>query len=175
MKINRHAFSIVVAVTFFISCNQQPGSKQPSAGVQTPAIEENAVIKADTAALTETVVKGTDPRIEGRKWILIQMMGERVEVSRSNKPAFIQFDPAALKFTGSGSCNSIFGTYKIQEGERISFIDIGGTRMACPDMTTENKLLEILGKIEYYRVTESELMFYQEKTSPIAVFALMKD
>jgi heat shock protein HslJ len=175
MKIIKSLLIISAGFSLMISCTQQQSGQQPKSAEQKSPDEEKVVLFTDTTAKTEDAVTGKDQRIEGHKWILIQLLGQRVEVARSTNPAFIRFDPVTSKFSGHGSCNSIFGNYKILEGEMINFSEMGGTKMACPDMTIENKFLEVLSKTGTYRVTESELIFYKEKTDPIAVFALVKE
>ena len=59
--------------------------------------------------------------------------------------------------TGSGGCNSVSGTYKL-EGDRLSFGPLAGTMMSCHDgMEAERNFLGALQKGGRARVASQRL------------------
>lgn len=72
--------------------------------------------------------------------------------SLSIKPAELFPDePATVMFTDSTyhfqtNCNLVQGNYT-QRGDTISFSPAMSTRMACPDMSVENALIELLPQL----------------------------
>lgn len=60
---------------------------------------------------------------------------------------------------GSGGCNRLMGSYKLEESNRLSFSEIGSTKMACMNMKTEKQLLEVLSKVDNYQLNGDTLEF----------------
>ena len=56
----------------------------------------------------------TDDRIEGKRWILAELKGKKVDASQTTKQAFIQLDAETGTFSGNAGCNNIFGSYEIK-------------------------------------------------------------
>jgi heat shock protein HslJ len=80
------------------------------------------------------------------------------------------------RVTGSGGCNRIFGTAKI-EGDTIAFGAMGATRMACPPavMAQEAKFLDALRDARAWRVDElrRKLSLLDARGRALVVFARM--
>lgn len=117
----------------------------------------------------------TDPRIEGKKWILTELMGQPIVHDRSPKYAFIQLTPENGTFAGNTSCNNVFGSYELKEDGRISFGKTGSTMMACKDMVNEKTFIEVLQRADNYSVTDSGLSLNKARMAPLARFMLSND
>lgn len=115
-------------------------------------------------------VSNSDNSIEGKKWILTELMGQKIDISQFPKPAFIQFDKESGKVSGTSSCNNFFGPYELLEGNRIKLGDIASTMMACPEGTIEGKFFEMLSQADNYTVNDSKLTLNKAKMAPLAVF-----
>ncbi len=75
------------------------------------------------------------------------------------------------RITGFAGCNSFFGTYKLEAGDRISFSSLGATKMACPSSAfNENGFLEIFGLVDNYRITGDRLELNVGRRAPLAIF-----
>lgn len=75
------------------------------------------------------------------------------------------------RITGFAGCNSFFGTYELEAGNRIRFSAIGSTRMACPDSNfKENDFLEIFTMADNYTINDNMLSINVGRRAPLAVF-----
>jgi len=125
--------------------------------------------QADRYILKKTY---TDSGLEGKKWVLARLNGELIDPAVAPRPAFIQFEAWTSTFGGNGSCNSIFGPYLLEPGNRISFSNIGSTMMACQNQKTERAFLDALKKADHYSLTDTTLSLNNDRTAPLAVFIL---
>jgi copper homeostasis protein (lipoprotein) len=114
-----------------------------------------------------------DPRIEDRKWLLIEVMGAPYEPSDEGREAFLLLDSEQGRASGNNSCNNFFGGYVIHAGQRIRFADnMGATMMACPDMSTEQAFVEALRRVDNYSVAGDELSLNRARMAPLLRFRL---
>ncbi|QAA82042.1 META domain-containing protein [Aequorivita sp. H23M31] len=75
------------------------------------------------------------------------------------------------RISGYAGCNSFFGTYKMEPGNRISFSEIGATKMMCPDEDfNENDFLEVFGLADNYTLRGNRLELNVGRRAPLAVF-----
>lgn len=117
-----------------------------------------------------------DPRIEDRKWLLTEVMGQPVQRSTDGRQAYILLHGEQAKVSGNGSCNSFFGTYVLEPGSRIHFnSDLGATMMACPDMQIEDAFIDALRNVDNYSVTGSQLSLNRARMAPLLGFELAAD
>lgn len=133
-------------------------------------------ISGDLAAryvLRQTV---EDPRIEGQKWLLTEVMGQAYAPSDDGREAFLFLDGDLNRASGNASCNNFFGGYVIETGQRIRFAgNMGATMMACPDMSTEQSFMEALRTVDNYSVSGDELTLNKARMAPLLRFQLATD
>ena len=98
-----------------------------------------------------------DEPVENTYWKLTQLNGMTVVATqRQREPHFVLHQDSGL-MTGSGGCNSVSGTYKL-EGDRLSFGPLAGTMMSCGDgMEAERNFLGALQKGGRARVASQHL------------------
>lgn len=98
---------------------------------------------ADWANVLDSL--GDEP-VENTYWKLTQLNGTAfVAAERQREPHFI-LHPESGQVTGSGGCNGITGTYKLN-GDRLSFGPLAGTMMSCHGgMEAERNFLATLQK-----------------------------
>ena len=114
-----------------------------------------------------------DPRIEDRRWLLVEVAGRAYETADDSRQAFILFESAASRASGNNSCNNFFGGYAIEAGQRIRFSgNMGAAMMACPDMTTEAAFMEALRKADNYSVDGKRLSLNKARMAPLLRFEL---
>lgn len=91
------------------------------------------------------------------EWNIVAINGDTVHAA--NKP-FIGLDMADKRVYGNAGCNRMMGTFEIDSLNpgKIQFGQIGTTRMICPDMDTENKVLQTLNNVKGYAGTEEGLV-----------------
>ena len=74
------------------------------------------------------------------------------------------------KIYGNDSCNAIFGTIETLDRSSISFGKIGGTKMACPNMTISTAYIKALQQLRSYKLEGLSLLFYNAEGNEILKF-----
>lgn len=107
--------------------------------------------------------------LEGTMWKLSEMKGIPATAIDAEADAFtLQLNPADTMVAGRTNCNRFFGRYELKDA-RLSFGNMGMTRMACPDMTYEEAFVKMLSEVDRYAVEGKELKLYGEDR-PLATF-----
>jgi heat shock protein HslJ len=79
-------------------------------------------------------------------WVVTSLNGKDVPPDNSPKGApELEINANEKTVIGHGGCNSFSGKVKVM-GNEIYFGPIASTKMACPEMQTENQFFEILAK-----------------------------
>ena len=113
-----------------------------------------------------------DLRIEGIRWVLIELSGQPVQAPQGSEQAHFELLAAESKVVGHASCNRFFGSYEIKRGNRISFgNNMGMTMMACPDMDTEMAFMEAMRKADNYAISANQLSLNKARMAPLARFS----
>lgn len=107
------------------------------------------------------------------KWKLLTVNG-KIAKQEGNKPNFIKMNSSDGKFSAYAGCNTMFGSYAMPSVNKIYFSEIGATRMACPNMTTENNFMSMLDMTTKYKLDKETLTFYGSGKTPIATFVAQK-
>lgn len=143
-------FTIALAAISLYSCG-------PTQNTSTPMDNQN--ISADDG-ITESF------------WKLETLEGKSVSTSQQEeKEIGFTLNEKENRITGFAGCNNFFGTYKMEEGSRISFSSLGATKMACPDGTfSESDFLDIFGLVDNYRITGDRLELNVGRRAPLAIF-----
>lgn len=92
------------------------------------------------------------------EWDIVEINGEKI--TAENLP-YLGMDMKEKRIYGNAGCNRMMGSLEfdsIQPG-KIHFGSIATTRMMCPDMETERKVVETLDKVAGYEETEAGLSF----------------
>jgi heat shock protein HslJ len=74
------------------------------------------------------------------------------------------------KISGNDGCNSIFGAIETLEKNAISFGKIGGTKMACLNMTISAPYTNALQQVRSYELRGLNLLFYNAKKEEVLRF-----
>ena len=112
-----------------------------------------------------------DPRIENRRWQLVELNGRPIEPPTDRDGAYFELDAAEARVTGNASCNRFFGTYELMTGSRIRFgSDIGSTMMACPELEQGREFLDMLRRVDNYSVGDAGLSLNRARMAPLARF-----
>ena len=98
--------------------------------------------------------------IKSETWHIKEIGG----ISEFETRPFIEFDIDESRITGNSGCNNFFGELSIDK-DKISFENVGATRMACPDMSTEDLLFKALDEISSYEIVDEELHLYSSDGS----------
>ena len=106
-------------------------------------------------------------QLYGHTWTVEEVAGEP---AASGVEAFLVVEPDG-KVSGNGGCNGYFGSVII-DGSAMSFGNLGGTRMACPEpaMGQETRLLKALDSTRGYRLQDGGLVLLDGAGVPLARF-----
>lgn len=99
-----------------------------------------------------------DNNWKDKRWILTELKGVPVQLSGTNRDAHLFFSPSDKRYTGSGGCNRINGSYEIDKRNKISFGDAAATRMTCPDISFENTFLSTLKEVNSYEMHDKTMV-----------------
>lgn len=90
------------------------------------------------------------------KWEIVSVGGEKVESDK----AFLEFfkENESLRLHGNAGCNLVNAEVltKSEDAAALSFTEPAVTMMACPDMDTENKILDAIGRVARVKAGKSE-------------------
>jgi copper homeostasis protein (lipoprotein) len=121
-------------------------------------------IAADTAATQ------AQPTLENTYWKLIRLGKTTVTAADNQREPYLILHPADQRVSGSGGCNQLTGTYEL-EGNRLTFSQMAGTRMACPSgMEHEQAFHDALGRAATWRIEEEKLELSDASGNVIARF-----
>lgn len=102
------------------------------------------------------------------EWEIKEINGAAVVTSSEELPV-LKFDTENGRLGGYTGCNRIMGSF--ETGSKPGSIDlsnVGSTRMACPDMTTEQNLLNTLSQVKkYIQEDEETILMCNEYNRPV--------
>ena len=124
--------------------------------------------KATQSNETSSVMTTTS--ITGKKWKLLELNGQPVADRINDKEPFIEFNDTDKRYTASGGCNGLGGTYTLTDKGRIAFTQGMSTMMACENMTIENQLKDVFGKADNFTVNNNILSLNKARMAPLARF-----
>lgn len=113
-----------------------------------------------------------DAPLRETRWVLRQVGGQPIaEVASPNQVPYL-FISAAGTAEGQGGCNRFRGALKpaTDDGE-LQFAPLQSTRMACPELVTEQAFAQALENTHAYRITGKLLLLYadaQRTGTPLA-------
>lgn len=86
------------------------------------------------------------------EWNIIEVSGTAVTPSQDQELPFIGFDTTTGKVFGYSGCNRMMGSFDINaKPGTIDLSRLASTRMACPDMTLEQNVLNALAQVKSYK------------------------
>jgi heat shock protein HslJ len=113
----------------------------------------------------------SDHSLTDTYWKLIELNGRAVQQTETTEPeAHIMLHAADGRMTGNGGCNAIGGSFETRDANQISFSEIIATRMACPDMEIEDRLMKALESADSYSIKSDTLTLNRPGMTPLARF-----
>lgn len=113
--------------------------------------------------------------IADRYWKLVEINGKPVAGGDTQrKEAFLQLRSADMRYSANGGCNNLMGSFSLSPMNRIKFGQGAATMMACPDMTLEKELTEVLEKVDNYSLNGDQLSLNKARMAPLARFVEVK-
>jgi heat shock protein HslJ len=123
--------------------------------------------------LHQSFAQGPTP-LRGTEWLLTRLGDKPVTVAESSTPPSIILQGDATRFSGSGGCNRIMGTFEL-DGESITFGPAASTEMHCDrGMETEAAFLSIFTKVKTWSVVGGSLDLRDGANQSVAHFESRK-
>ncbi|MFB9058272.1 META domain-containing protein [Mariniflexile ostreae] len=121
---------------------------------------------------SDVAVKVSTVSIENTKWVINTLKGEDTPGKEVDAPViYFVLNPKNKRITGHSGCNTFMGTYTLEEGKRISFSQIGSTRMACPDAKiNESVILGVFEGADSFTISDNHLTLYSASNEVLAGF-----
>ena len=113
----------------------------------------------------------TDSEMLQSRWELTLLDGKTV---LAEQPIYIELTPDN-RVTGFVGCNRLTGSYRIEKGNQIRFLQLATTRMACPEMALEARVLEMLAVIDKFVLDDGRLTLSGDDGTTIAAFTAMDE
>ncbi|WP_026452331.1 META domain-containing protein [Aequorivita capsosiphonis] len=110
--------------------------------------------------------------ISGSYWKLETLEGKSIsDLQDNDKEIGFTLNDKENRITGFSGCNNFFGTYTLEDGNRINFSALGATRMACPDSAfNESEFLEVFNLADNFTINDDMLQLNVGKRAPLAIF-----
>ncbi len=154
------------------------GSQQYQVGenVLFPLDRDGQRITGDLAARYRLEKTVNDPRIENRRWQLVELNGQSVETPPGREGIFLELDGAQSRVTGNASCNRFSGTYDLTANNRLRFApNMISTMMACAELERERAFLDALARVDNYSIGDDVLSLNRARMAPLARFRQAAD
>lgn len=117
--------------------------------------------RSATTSMATTITP--DASLRETRWVLRQVGGQPVAEAASPNQTPYLFISAAGTAEGQGGCNRFRGALKpaTDDGE-LQFAPLQSTRMACPELVTEQAFSQALDNTHAYRITGKLLLLYAD-------------
>nr|AQQ74487.1 hypothetical protein [uncultured bacterium] len=128
---------------------------------------ELLLVRAQQAQTTQSST--ATATLENAYWKLMRVGAEAVTIAGEREPHFV-LHPDDRRIAGSGGCNRLVGGYSL-DGEKLSFSQVAGTMMACPDgMQYERAFHDALTKTASWKIEGERLQLFDEAGVSVAEF-----
>lgn len=147
-------------VSIMVSAVARPPEPQPEAGEEVAAPQAGARGQQGAGDIV---------------WVLETLEGEPAPLGAGGKAIELQLNAAESRVAGFSGCNRYTGSFSgdgaSTHGTPIRFGPMAGTLMACPEgEQTERRYLQILGRVDAYRM-DGEKLTLLAGADVIATFA----
>ncbi len=117
------------------------------------------------------ILAKTPRALSVNQWILTTINDQPVPGNKElNKTPMINLNGYNGVLSGNGGCNNIFGSLNLKPHNKISFENIGATKMLCSEMEVETLLIDVLRETNRYSINEDTLLFMNESMDTLARF-----
>lgn len=130
----------------------------------------NKAKRAPLAAFKKAVIQGNP--ITEKYWKLKTLEGKDVQMAKNQEKEIyfiLKTDESRVK--GFAGCNTIDGTYTLENGNRIRFSNMLSTLKACPDVNVnESEFLKVFELADNYTIVDDVLSLNVGRRAPLAIF-----
>ena len=107
--------------------------------------------------------------LTGVKWVAESLNGKEIKFKEGGSEVFITLESSDKKVFGRAGCNRFFGVYEQNESQ-LTFSGMGATKMACPDMEVEGRVLKALNSVQSFgKLAGGGMGFYDTDNNLVMV------
>ncbi len=117
-----------------------------------------ALVALFFAGCSSVMQYADDAILYGNIWKLEKLNGVPV-AAPAGKEVTLAIVAGLNSVTGSGSCNQYFGDASVS-GNKLTFGNLGSTKMACDDMNLEISYFQKLREVDSFTVYTNRLILY---------------
>ena len=121
---------------------------------------------------SKNTANSVDTNLENKKWVLTELMGQKIESANSDKMIHLMFSDKDGIISGHNGCNLFSGSYELMSGNRLKSEPFANTLMTCQDMDTATKFMGVREKADNYTVVEGVLNLNKVRMAPLAKFRI---
>jgi heat shock protein HslJ len=145
-------------------------------------VRENSVVQLDIDGnfisgelaekyILEKVSREPITKITDVTWRLVEIQGKPLSRKQNDKkPIQFKLNSAENRVNGFAGCNSFWGSYTLQDGNRITFSKMASTLMACTDLHIETELYRVFDRADSYTIKDNFLFLNKARMAPLAKF-----
>lgn len=120
--------------------------------------------KAATGSTTTNSSSENPSLLYDKDWRLVSIQGELVDTAGMHRIPAIRFSKSDHRVSGNGGCNGMGGTYTVT-GEKLHFSPLISTKMACPNLSVEDKYFKALNQVTRFEVGDGRLELFSDNGS----------
>lgn len=131
------------------------------------------IMSCNTGKNATSGTKQSSEEIENTQWVITTLEGQNIssEADQNNRDIYFTLNSEDHRVSGYSGCNTFMGTYTLEPGNRISFSQMGMTRMACPDSNIdEAKIMSVFEAADNFTISGDKLSLNKAKRAPLAEF-----
>jgi copper homeostasis protein (lipoprotein) len=110
--------------------------------------------------------RGVTHDLEGSRWVLVRIGDKPVMAMEGRPEPYIVLQGATKQVVGHAGCNRLSGGYTI-EGDALRMAEITTTRMACPELETENAFLNALETVVRWKLMDNQLVLLDKSGTAV--------
>lgn len=129
--------------------------------------------QTQTESQTESQMNETP--LEGTKWRLVELNGEKVPALVNGKVPFLKIDSENGRYSAWAGCNGIGGELEKGAMGKIEFARGMSTMMACENMQYEIGLNKVLLAVDNYAIKDGVLSLNKARMAPLAKFEAISE
>lgn len=103
-------------------------------------------------------------------WTIVAVEGAALPAGMESVPA-LNLNMTENRVSGNSDCNRLAGEIRRDAtvDNSLSFVNVGSTRMACPDMDTENRVLSALNSVRLYGMLDNGHLAFMDEGGTIVL------
>lgn len=168
---------LVLASLLALGCGNKK-TPDADATVDPPVVTEEAVMAdadGDSDSDSEAFVMDENLALLNTRWVLRTFNGEALQMAPESRTVFFRVDPGSPPdLSGFGGCNRFYGTAFSATESTVSFGAVGLTRMACPNLASEQIFIATLSKADSWSV-EGDVLTMTAGANATLVFDRAED